>query len=110
LSSLCEKIVLEENNLTVFPNPFKDQTTVRIKFYSSNPLCPSFLSNQKLSLGLFDVLGRMIIYGDISNDINYFEDRIEIQIERNFLASGLYLWELKDENNRRIAVGKIIAQ
>lgn len=77
--------------ITVFPNPFKDFTAILVNGASEQPL----------TIEVFDLAGRSVI--------KQFSENNLIQLQAGNLASGLYIYEVK-QNNRVIGKGKMIAE
>ena len=78
-------------NTTIYPNPFKESTTIQFNY------------NKSTTLSIYAINGK-IVQQYSSNDNSYI-------INRNSLPAGMYLYELRDKtNNSLIDTGKIIAQ
>ena len=82
------------SNVSIFPNPVKNQATVRLNLQG--------LSSDLLTLTVYDVLGSRV--SEIENiSVN------EFTFNRNNLPNGLYMYELTQAGNR-LSVGKIVLQ
>ncbi|MCH8902491.1 MAG: DUF2341 domain-containing protein [Bacteroidetes bacterium] len=91
-SSIHEE--MKQHNITVYPNPFKDQATL---LFSYNPH-----SFKQLSLLIFDVFGREM--RRIENfEINY------LLIRRDNLPAGMYFIKLIHES-QVLSIGRFIVQ
>lgn len=75
-------------DLTVGPNPATDHLLIRKAF------------NSKAVFTLYDITGRKVVEEKIVNTTN--------SIDVNSLPAGLYIYEVKDENNDAEKTGKII--
>ncbi len=90
---LCTGLASGNNNtdVTVYPNPFLDYTTVKIG---------DGITLDNASIVVFDVLGKQVI-----NMTNVTEH--EVRIERNDLNSGMYFYKLIN-NDKVITTGRLI--
>lgn len=87
-SSIKEKSIIS-NNALIFPNPFSEQSTIT---FDNN-------YNLKYSLSLYDSQGRLVrTITDITTD--------NVEIERKYLTSGLYFFELRSDR-QIFATGKL---
>ncbi len=79
----------DKNVLEVFPNPFSDYTTIQLN---------SSIINAELNI--YDVYGQKIrMVNNITGD--------QLKIERGDLNSGIYFYELK-QDDKNIATGKLV--
>ena len=76
-----------------YPNPFHDYTI--IKFKNSN-------SSKTIDFSLFNTLGKLVFF----STLNYQK---ELTFYRNDLPSGIYIYQLKDEN-KIIGHGKMVIE
>lgn len=74
----------------IFPNPFKESTSFKM-------IHPDFKDG---NLKIYDVLGRLLKEVEI--------DKNSIEIRRENLESGIYLYHLTNKNNEIITIGKMI--
>ena len=70
------------SNINIFPNPFTDYLTIKLP-----------MLYEKVVLGLYDVLGQIVIY-------ETYTSLDEIQISRNNLVSGSYYLSLEIDKNK----------
>ncbi len=106
-STLCQKLEIER--AFTYPNPFRDETTLRIQFQDQDNICPSYIRTKGMTLNIYNMLGELLRTSPVENNYTNLTDRIEINIPRNTLTSGMYIWELNDFNNIKLEVGKFIA-
>ncbi|BDS14361.1 DUF7619 domain-containing protein [Aureispira anguillae] len=92
LSVVVDKIFDEQVDVLVYPNPFKDQTTLEIKGKAY----------QQVELLIYDVTGKLIRQQQESNQSKLIMPRGELQ-------QGVYFYQLKGDH-QLINTGKIIAQ
>ena len=71
------------HDLSVFPNPFNESTTVQFNFHGS----------QRVTIALMDILGREMI--QIANSAEFAEGQHRIEIQTSELPSGIYLITLR---------------
>lgn len=79
------------NNISIYPNPIRDEATIEIDSENISPYQHSF--------SLFDVWGRLIKIDNFIGEKYLFQ--------RQNLANGLYIFQIKNEK-RIIGNGKII--
>lgn len=94
----CENVTLinpvdKINRVTIFPNPFTSQTTIRIST-SENM--------ENAGLKVFDLFGRKVITKTFGTDH-------KIIIGRDKLSSGIYFYEVI-QKEKIIATGKLVAE
>jgi hypothetical protein len=78
------------NNVSVYPNPFTDQTVVSL----------GNITSEHINFSVYDVLGKEVIsMKEIRNPI--------FKLERNNLPAGVYFYRLSD-NNKTLKEGKIL--
>ena len=78
----------------VFPNPFTNQTTIKIKSDKNNFINPT--------LEIIDVLGKIVLTrNDFINN--------EMTINRNNIRNGLYFYKVYDSNSI-IGKGRLIVE
>lgn len=106
-SNICKDLDVKKS--IAYPNPFVDETTLRIDFDYPDKLCPSFIGAKLLYLKIYDLTGRLVRKEEISNNIANLTTRIDYKIYRKNMNSGMYIWELTDKFNHRITVNKIVA-
>lgn len=100
-STYCDSILIsnvkiedqnnQDNNVTVFPNPFSEQTTIEIT-------SSSILSNLKLKC--YNAIGEQV-------ELDYNVSGNRIELNRGNLSTGVYLFEIYNEN-QKIDTGKFI--
>jgi hypothetical protein len=71
------------HDLTIFPNPFIESTTVQFNFHGG----------ERVSITLMDILGREM--RQIANAAEYSEGQHRIEIQTSDLPTGLYLLTLR---------------
>ncbi len=71
------------HDLTVFPNPFNESTTVQFHFHGE----------QRVSITLMDILGREMM--EIANAAEFAEGQHRIEIQTSDLPTGIYLITLR---------------
>lgn len=71
------------HDLTIFPNPFIESTTVQFNFHGG----------ERVSITLMDILGREMM--QIANAAEYSEGQHRIEIQTSDLPTGLYLLTLR---------------
>ncbi|MFV0565159.1 MAG: T9SS type A sorting domain-containing protein [Flavobacteriaceae bacterium] len=79
---------IDKNELKIYPNPVNDLLTIK------SP------TQAKGSWSIYNQLGQQVLYGII--------DGIETKISVDSLAKGIYLLQVKDENNVSINIRKVI--
>lgn len=77
-------------NVTVYPNPANDIVNFSMKEQAN-----------KVQLNIRDISGKLIFTQDYS-------DTKLITIESNWMSSGVYFYELKDQGTNQISNGKLI--
>ena len=82
-------VFLENVEIQAFPNPFENETLIQLKGKDF----------QNLTFELFDLTGKLI-------RTEYFEGN-EIEVDRVNLNEGLYLFQIKAEN-QLIGTGKLV--
>lgn len=87
-----EAVYIDKVEVTAFPNPFKEFTTIQV---SGN-------NYEKLELNVFDVSGKIVkrVESDFGN---------QIELSRGNLQSGVYIYQLKGDGEL-LNTGKIIVQ
>ena len=91
VNNVDEKNSIVSKDYRLFPNPFKDFTSVNY----SNPFHEQHL------LSLFDLTGKLLLTIDSRSD--------QIIIERNNLTSGLYFFRLQSES-KDVRSGKLVVE
>jgi len=71
------------HDLTVFPNPFIESTTVQFNFHG----------DQRVSITLMDILGREMM--QIANAAEFTEGQHRVEIQTSDLPTGIYLLTLR---------------
>ncbi|MCZ4407637.1 zinc-dependent metalloprotease [Cryomorphaceae bacterium 1068] len=71
------------HDLTVFPNPFIESTTVQFNFHG----------DKRVSITLMDILGREMM--QIANAVEFAEGQHRIEIQTSDLPTGIYLITLR---------------
>lgn len=92
------KLFADDIDLLAYPNPFNPITRIRYSI-------PEFYSGSKVTLKLFDILGKEI--KTLVNEIND-SGKYEIEFNGKDLSSGVYL--IKLEVNNKILTQKLIIQ
>ena len=90
INSLEDKLKMNSTLVTVYPNPFKESTTIEI-------------TNSRImngTLKLFDNLGRKV-YSIVINN------KSQIILERNNLPPGIYFYAIENEQ-KYVASGKLV--
>jgi len=80
--------------LTVYPNPFQNQTTIRFHLKEE----------QKVNLELYDIKGQLV--QTLVNDVSLSKGTHNITVDGKNLAEGLYIYTLKTTEG--IETGKIV--
>lgn len=85
------------NNLfLVYPNPFSTSATLKIP--------RELIKSGKINIEIYDLVGNKV-----SNHLYLINDRNDIEIKRNTLSTGMYLFRIYDENTS-IGSGKFIIE
>jgi hypothetical protein len=84
-----------DGSINIFPNPFSDKIKITIN--------PEYQSSKLI---LYNTLGMKIF--EIAT--NEKKGIIELQLPREQISSGIYLYQLMDANNDVMKKGKIIAE
>lgn len=87
-----EAIYVDEIQVTAFPNPFKEVTTIQV----------SGSNYEKLELSVFDVSGKMVkqVESILGN---------QIELSREHLQSGIYIYQLSGDGEL-LNTGKVMVQ
>ncbi len=96
MGSGCDTLTGLENieaslKVKLYPNPAI--TTTQLDLYTRD-------LNEPLSFVLYDVVGKEIMRKNIP--------LYQIQINRNGLASGIYLWQVQNNTGQAKAKGKLV--
>ena len=91
-----EEIFSDENNISIYPNPFSDEAVLTI-----NPKCEM----RNLKLIMYDVLGNIVLQSQISN----LSRMSGTKISRGNLRNGIYFCRIVNDS-KIISSGKIIIQ
>jgi hypothetical protein len=77
-------------NASVYPNPFIDNVSLKIKAIDNN---------KPVTYGLYDILGREII----KQEFNLVEeqDTYELELNGSTLSSGIYILNIRQDDNQR---------
>ncbi len=80
---------LSPSDIKIFPNPFSDKTTIELP--------PQYQGN--FSLKFMDISGKLLFEKEMTNN--------KIELERNDLKQGMYLFQIKNKE-KIMAIGKLI--
>lgn len=90
-----DELLIEENSIVVYPNPFNDEATILLSENTKN--------KSAVELRLLDMLGRTMAETKFNPSMG------SIKFQRNKLVSGVYLLQLFS-NEKLIASKKIVIQ
>jgi len=88
-SSTLTTTSFESQNVTLYPNPFKDN------IYFDLPE-----SYNNATINIYDIKGKLIYTGHVKNNT----------VNLNTLSNGIYLVKLISKNNKKVTVKKLIKQ
>lgn len=95
ISQDINKYEIYQHKITIYPNPFRNTTTIKINQQIIN-------SEMKLSIAITDIIGNELIQIDKIKTNT-------IEINRSNLPSGIYILKLKNKKEI-IAISKLIIQ
>lgn len=93
IGTSLSKITTEEDNISVYPNPFSNYTTINIS---------NFLSSEDWQFKLYNVTGNLVHFRKVQSN--------SFQLERDQLPSGIYFYQIEHNNKAKTYTGKIILE
>lgn len=82
----------------IFPNPMTSSATVLVQG----------INGQHYLFSLFDETGKSVIQDIPTGQVGHGQSKIVIS--RNNLRTGIYIYEVTDTNNNKVATGKILVE